>query len=447
MIFLTLSALANDEKFMDEVTLASETHYKDAGAKAEELLAAGKLDEANQLYLSARPEKDLIAADCFVLGNVFYKIAPDLSAKFLGLAYQAMPENPEINLEWAMVLHRDGKTKEAANSYLKSITKHPDAYLPHVLVADCLVRNGDLKEAIEHWKKANHPQHHTGIDFAICEIYGPLSPDLRHNQILKAVKRGETARLEELIALAGHWDRDWWNSDSNTSAIKRSLALADDFLKSEPERLAQAKFYASTFKDDAITSEWLREKLTGLKLILGDKDSLPTSSIVADRLCALAMEHKLVTKKDLLKRYEDELRKRALKTKPDDLTALNLLAALLVPDDADKTGSNKLAEIDQAGWEEFHDARFAASLLAGKMGRKELDSSSPLLKKTLDDFPEDPWICKFALQLAAKDKLPLKPYIIAAIKAEFRHLSVNMGIIKDSYGLKALFAMLEQELN
>jgi tetratricopeptide (TPR) repeat protein len=435
-------------EFTAEVNRASDTYFKEARAKAEVLLQEGKVDEANETYLSARADQDLTPADCFLLGNVFFKIAPELAIKYQGRAYAALPENPDVNLEWAMILHRQGKTKEAAGCYLKSIAAHAEHYLPHALLADCLIREGDLKGAVEHWNKARHPNNHTGIDFAICEIYGPLSPHLRHYEITKAVANGETSRVEEMIDLATSWNQDWWNAELNQAALKRSLDLAAKSLAGDAKRLAELRLYVSTCdQDKAGPVEGLREKLIGAKLIIGPDSSLPVSNLVAERLCAMAMEQKLVTKRELLDRFEAELRRRSIDAKSGDVIALNLLAALLLPDDEnDKANAEKLAAVNLVGWERFHDVRFAASYLVSALVRNELNTHSPLLQKALKEFPDDPWICEIAIKMAANEGVALRPYLVSSIKAEFRHLSVSMGIIKDSYRLKSLFATLEQRL-
>jgi tetratricopeptide (TPR) repeat protein len=440
------SIFADDAKFSADVAEAM-ARFKGAMASAEKLVQQGKLEEANKAYLDVRVDPDLTPADCFLLGNVFFKIAPDLSAKYQKRAYDAFPENPEVNLEWAMTLHRQGKPKEAADCYLKSIAKYPDRYLAHALLADCLIRNGDLKGAVEHWNKAGHPQNHTGIDFAICEIYGPLSPHLRHYHLIKAVAGGETARVEEMVDLALNWEQDWWNSTRNEAALNRSLDVATKALSGDPGRLAELQLYVDTFDERNTGSpKWLREKLAAMKLLVGADGALPGNNIVADRLCSLVLKQKLATKKELLERIGDKLRERSMKAVLGDIMSLNLLAFLLLPDNENVANDEKLTEVNRLGWERYHDSRFAASYLAGALRRNELKTRSPILEKALKEFPEDPWICAIAMKVAQAEGAAIEPYLAPAIKAEFRHLSGGMGGFKDSYTLKSLFATLEQTL-
>jgi len=51
-----------------------------------------------------------------------------------------------------------------------------------------------------------------------------------------------------------------------------------------------------------------------------------------------------------------------------------------------------------------------------------------------------------SLELNKTDESIQTKFIVDAIKAEYRHLSVSFGIIKDSYRLKWLFAQLEATL-
>jgi hypothetical protein len=164
---------------------------------------------------------------------------------------------------------------------------------------------------------------------------------------------------------------------------------------------------------------------------------------VADRLVSLVLKHGLEKNEALLKRFEAELRKRALGNDANDIMALNMLAHLLASDEKLEA---QLAEIDQAGWERYHDHRFATSLLAGLLGADKLKTDSPQFIQAMKEFPEGEYIAMMGVEMAEKEGKPMTQPLVEAIKAEFRHLSISNGIIKDSYRLKGLFALLEKEL-
>ena len=76
----------------------------------------------------------------------------------------------------------------------------------------------------------------------------------------------------------------------------------------------------------------------------------------------------------------------------------------------------------------------------------KLKVDSPEIKKAMKKFPESSKLNQVVLNLAAKEKKPLKPYLVSSIKAEYHELSLSIGIIKDTYRLKSLFSHLEKTL-
>lgn len=429
--------------FMEEVRkVASSEKFEAAAKKAKGLLAEDKLDEANQAYISLIPDDKLTPAECFVLGNTFFSMEDDLALKYQQRALAALPDDPHVNLEYAMDLHRQGKAKEALPHYEKFLSKEKGGYLPHTLLADCLIRTGRLKEACEQWKLADHPHNHTGIDFAIHSIYGAALPFKRRSDLLKASHAGLMDKLDELFALSANWDNDWWNADVNPDMLKKDLALAKEVLAGDAQHFAELELYAETYTQE-VTPKWLEEKLKARGWILGEAGKLPSRGHVADRLVSLVLKHGLENEEALLKRFETELRKRALGKDAKDIMALNMLAHLLA---SDEKLAPQLAEIDQAGWQHYHDDRFAASLLAGLLGADKLKTDSPQFIQAMKDFPENEYIAMMGVGMAEKEGKPMTQPLVEAIKAEFRHLSISYGIIKDSYRLKGLFALLEKEL-
>ena len=431
------------EDFMDEVQkVDSSERFQAAAKKANSFIEEDKVDEANQVYTSLIPDDKLTPAECFVLGNMFFSMDVDLALKYHRLALDSLPDDPNVNLEYAMDLHRQGKTNEALSHYEKFLRTGEGAPLAHTLLTDCLVRAGRLKEACEQWKLANHPNNHTGIDFAICAIYGEASPFKRRSELLKAIHAGQMDKLDELFALSATWDRDWWNADVNPYMLKRDLVLAKKLLAGDAGHLAELEFYAETYTQE-VTPKWLKEKLKAKGWILGETGKLPSRGHVADRLVSLVLEHELEKEATLLKRFEPELRKRALEKDANDVMALNMLAHLLA---SDEKLAPQLAEIDQAGWERYHDDRFAASLLAGLLGADKLKTDSPKFIQGMRDFPENEYIANLGVQMAKTEGKPMTQPLVDSIKAEFRHLSISIGAIKDSYRLKALFTLLEEQL-
>ena len=430
------------EDFNDEIKKVVESvKFKEASQKAEKLMQEDKLEEANVVFTTVFPEQGLTAAEAFILGNTFFTTDDALARNYHEIALKALPDEPVVQLEWAIDLHREGKPAEALPYYQKYVAAEKGHYLGHTLLADCLIRTGNLKAAIEHWNLADHPSNHVGIDFAIHTIYGKDSPFRRRHQLLKAIEGGDVGKLDELMDLSASWDRDWWNAKTRKDLLERDLALARKLLKDTPLQLAELELYAETYVREDVEAEWLKQQLVKNNWLMGDGAKLPASELIVDRLLILVFRHELEKPGTLLQRFEEELRERGSKS----VVALNTLASLLLQ--SGEKNPEKLAAIDKIGWEQHGDARFAASLLAGMVGQGSLKSGSELLSKARKQFPEHEFLEILAFQLAQKEKKALEPFLIEAIKAEFRHLSRRpIGVIKDSYRLKALFALLEKEL-
>lgn len=430
--------------FNDETKKVVESvKFKEASQKAEKLMQEDKFEEANAVFTTAFPEQGVTAAEAFIIGNTFFTTDDAVARKYHAVALKGLPEEPMVNLEWAIDLHRAGKPAEALPYYQKYLVTAKGHYLGHALLADCLIHTGDPKAAVEQWNLANHGSNHTGIDFAIHTIYGKASPFKRRHELLKEVQGGDLSKLDDLMDLSASWDRDWWNIDTQKEMLEKDLVLARKLLKDSPAQLPELELLAETYlRGEDIEPAWLKGQLLKNNWLIGDSAKLPTSDLVLDRLLIMVLRHELEKPATLFQRFEGELRERGNKS----VAALNTLASLLLQ--SGKEHREQLATIDKVGWEQHGDARFAASLLAGMVGQDALKSDSELLTKAIKQFPEHEFLDFLALQLANKEKKPLKPFLIEAIKAEFRHLSVRpTGIIKDSYRLKALFAMLEKELS
>lgn len=431
-------------EFLDQVKEVSMSGaFRTASAKASEMLNDDKLDDANKALIGAFPESNPSAAQCFVLGNSFFSMADDLALRYHKLALDTLPDEPHINLEYAMDLHRAGKATEAIPHYEKYIAAEPRHYLAHALLADCLIRVGRYKDAVDHWKQAHHSQNHTGIDFAIHSIYGAPSPHRRRNDLKKDIEGGQLEKLVDLLALSVAWDRDWWNIDFKADLLERDLKLAEAKLGKDAPKLTELRLYARTYTEK-VDPTWLKDALTANGWILGENATLPAQGKVADRLVALVLEQSLDTAPNLLKRFEKELQRRALGTDGNDVMALNMLAHLLASNGASRAAD--LEDVDLAGWERYHDERFAASYLSGLFGAKKLSLDSAQFIKASSDFPDSSFIASLGMKMAKEGSKNLTKPLVAAIKAEYHQLSLGIGGFKDSYILKALFALLEEQL-
>ena len=405
------------------------------------------LDEANKLALEGDTvranalmvqltENDADPIGAFIIGNMLYKSDPAASYKLHERAYKAFPLEPATALEMAMQQHRRGEYLAAIPNY-RTVLKADMGPQFASLLADCLLRSGQLREAVQAWKDADHSSNHTGIDFAIYEIYGKISPVQRRGDLIAEIKAGRHERLPELIFLDLHFDRDWWNTSVFEQGLAPDLALAAEKLGKDSPAYRDLADYARLAQEEEPKAAAIREAWTKARFLLGKKSRLPASSLLARAMCELAVRHELVDPTDLWKWHEAALRER-LKTKDRD--ALHLLCWLGSLVDYDK-----VAAWNALGWKEWQDPEFAAAHIASRYTDKKLTSpDDPELKAALAVKPEDGYLQLLRLELAGKQNLTAG-LIVDSIKAEFRELSPGMGA-RDSYRLKALFTTLEEKL-
>lgn len=441
---LSTTGLLQAEGFMSTVGEARKTHFKFVPIAAYKLLMEDKPDEAMQSFVKAVPDDKLTAADCFILGETFFRYDIDKAAKYYRRAHELLPDEPETNLELARSLHRQGHHPEAGLRYERYLATNPDRFVTHALLAECLIRAGKLKEAVAHWEKAGPEENRSGISGGIFEVHGAPSPIRRRADLLKAVQAGQTAKMENLIVLSATWDDDWSKSEVNKLFLQKDLDRAKQVLVNEPRRLVELTLYGRTYLEE-VTPEWLKEELeTGLWLI-GDDGRLPDSVPVAERLMDLAVKHRLADIPTLLTRFEKELRLRAFGKNANDPKAARLLVNMLTL--AGKTRAADVPGANLAGWERYHDPLMAADYLASKMNENKLKYKSPELRRAMTEFPLDPMLCMLDMLVAEDEGEESREIYAAAIQSEFTLLSPSIGKIRDISRLNVYFGRLKAYLD
>jgi tetratricopeptide (TPR) repeat protein len=412
------------EKYQDEFQQLSKDGFK------------GELKESNQRLMEIL-RKDPSTAMDVVIANMLYKVDRETSYALHKKAYQAEPDDRATILEWAMEQQRKGEYADAASLYQKYLKIVPQDVTKQALLADCLVRTGKLREAVQAWNSADLRKYHNAIDFDICEIYGPVSPVRRREDLLAVIRGGDNSVFEKLIYLDINFDRDWWNSEVNYSTLKLDLKFAATKLGQETQRYKDLEIYGKLAATEEVNAQTLKDNLTKAGLIIGEKSRLPGSSLIAQELVEKVIRCELETREQLLKKYEKELLSRA-KSNPGDPDALRLLC-FLYPDD-DQT---KLVEYGKLGWERFGDAKFAWKYLAGIAIEHKLKPDSAELKKALQQFPEDIEIRMLQVQIVGPDNITAE-MIASVIKANYRQLGqLTLGY---SYILNGGFELLNRQL-
>ena len=431
LLLLPLAAKAAD--FQTSLEKWQQSHQA-VLAEAEKLSMAGDTRGANQRLIDLA-DKDGGAAAAFVVANMLYRSEPAVSYRLHERAFKALPKEPATALEMAMEQHRKGQYEAAIPNYRAALASQLGEQFSSLL-ADCLVRTGRLKEAVAAWTAAKHGSNHTGIDFAIYEIYGELMPVQRRGDLITAIKAGQRDKLPELILLDLNFDTDWWNSAVFDEALDQDLKFAAQTLGPTDPGYVQLALYAKLARPEEIKDADVRPALAATHLVVGDKAVLPESSRLARAVCELAVRHKAATAAELWQAHEPALRARLARKDKD---ALHLLCLLAVD-----TDDRHLTELDRIGWKEWHDTEFAASYLIDLYKNKQLTRpDDPELVAALAASPDNPVLNQLRLELAGKDVT--RDMLVAAIKSEYHKLSFGLAI-PDSYTLKALFYQLGQKL-
>ena len=403
--------------------------------KASQLSRAGDVAAGNQLLIDLA-EKDGGPIAAFMVANTLYGWDPTASYRLHLRAQTAFPTEPAVALEMAMEQHRQGEYAEAIVNYRRFLDAGKDPQYS-ALLADCLVRTGQLQAAVQAWDQANHRQNQTAIDSAICAIYGPLVPGQRRGDLIAKIRAGDFAKLNDLILLDLNFDTDWWNSAVASEELDRDLRLAAKLLGEETARYQQLALYTQLAQPVEKKPVDIRRALTSAGLILGPEAALPADSKLARAFSELVVTNRVATAADLWASHQAALRARVAET---DHEALHLLCWL-----ASATRNNELVELDRLGWEEWNDPTFAAAYAIDLYREKKLTSADDFqLRAAMAASRDDTRLNQLRIALAGEEAVT-KEMLVSAIKAEYHKLSVGTGI-RDSSTLNGLYFELGKRL-
>ena len=434
-VFVASAAIGQERPFEREFAEKQGQHAA-TFEKASALSIDGDIDGAEKLLVGLS-EADGSPAMCLLVGDALYNTDPTVSYKLHKKAYDAMPDERTTVLEWAMERHRKQECAEAVPLYKKYLKMVPDDRRLNALLADCLIREGKPQEAVAAWEAASYPRNHTAMDFAICEIYGDLSPPKRRGDLLKQIRHGNLDLIEPLFALDLDFDRDWWNGGVDQQALDRDLPFVERLLGKDSNRVQAIRCWLSIATRDDPQADFVTAQLKQFGLIV-DGGELPKNSLVAGRLLGRVLDLKIETPDRLYARFHDELSTRA-KSKAGDVEALNILCNLC------EDQKQRREEFERYGAERYGDRRFVVGLCALLMADNKLKSDSPELVAALKQFPENNFVTEMVLRTAGKDHAT-KEMLAAAIKSEYRHISPDpVSLIPTSAKLNIYFRLLREK--
>ena len=400
-----------------KATAAVFASLKPVLTQAEELVIEGNLEEANQRLLGCIPATGRSAAENFVIGNLLYKADSAHSFALHRAVAQQAPAVADALLEWAMEQHRRKEYTGALRTYREYSRMQPNFAPALGLAAECAIRMGDIAEAILLYQKSEKASQGTLEQFEslVCEVNGGIYPDGERAKLIKKIQSGEESAAKTLLLLDSAWRTDWWNASAEPKRLKRDLAMIERTFMRPGVNLRAARCVAqcSLLSEDSPGIE-ARALMANAGFLFDSKATLPEEGAALSALLQFATGF---TERAVL-REKFGVRVHALAKETKGVETYNAAAYLFL-------GTEQLAEIDQEGWDVTHDARFAASRLVGLHAAKKLTIEDPLLKEAQKDFPDNSEIAHLAVRLAAQTQLPLEPFIIAAIKAEYTKFSTE----------------------
>src|SRR5262249_9540470 len=151
---------------------------------AEELAAAGELEQANAKILEVFPAATRTPAETLMLGNVLFRQDPKASYELHKRAAAELPDERMAQLEWGMQQHRAKEYAGAAASYAQVVKDNRDFAPVYGLMAECLLRLGKTGEAVEAFKQSELSQGDSIEQFEswVCDVNSTTFPHRKRQQ-------------------------------------------------------------------------------------------------------------------------------------------------------------------------------------------------------------------------------------------------------------------------
>lgn len=433
-------SFASDE-FEQEVRRES-AKLNDAREKSAELVLAGRLDEANAAILAVFPAESRTMSQAFVLGNVLFRHAPQTSYELHKLVAEKMPDERYAQLEWAMQQHRAGEFAGAADSYALCGKQMADFAPLWGLQADCLIRSGKIKEAVETWAKSENAKSGTLVQFEtlLCEIKFGSHPDIKRAALIKKVSARDVEAAAQLISLDWAFDVDWWNSPRRVDLLEADLKQIQSVAWKDPASVNEIVCVAEVGLAAEAKDGDVAAVLKKHGYLLNAGRTLPVRGSMLSCMMSAVEDKQLVKPADeARKRWGAKILTQARASK--DAEYFNVAAHLYV-------GSSELPKIQREGWQVTGDHRCATGVLLDLTLKREINLEHSEFVAIVKQFPEDSFIAGFELALTTAAKKPLTEALVRTIQAEFTKFSNQNQLIprRGAATLRRTFGLLRDEL-
>jgi hypothetical protein len=372
----------------------------------------------------------------YLIGGALYNIDSKKSYELHKSAFEKKTTELNFNLEYAIESHRIGDYKRAIKHYEIYQKTNETDYRINVWLSECYLNIENYSKAIEHWKQANHPKNHTGIDRAIYIIHGRTDQIKNRSDLIVKIKNKDSKSAFELIFLDMNWELDWWNKNTQKYFLEKDITTIKNIFGIDSKEYLQLSAYIEIkqLSKKENSTDVIKTAFTNSNLIL-DNNELPISGNVTSDLLRILFINKLLNEKEFFEKRGQEIVELADKNKDEEL--LNIYAYL------ESVVTGKVSEkTDKKGWNEYQSEKFALSYFMGLANKNKYDN--PDLAKALIDFPNSSKIHWVKLNCAKIENKEIKPDLIKVIKKEFKTLGSDQS--RYSYGLKNYFYLLENEI-
>jgi tetratricopeptide (TPR) repeat protein len=409
--------LAPSQDIKTEMTAVYE-RLKPALESAQKLANEGKLDEGNAALLETFPEATRTPVQALMLGNVIWANDPKISYALHKVAFEKLPNQPDAQLEWAMEQHRAGDYAGAVETYSKYSAAAPEYAIAWGLAADCLVRLGRDRDAVQAWKSSEAAQKGSleGFESMVCEIHRESIPLRKRADYLKAIEKGDEDAAVALIALDAFYPGDWWNIRANQEFLDRDLIAVRALKFSDPRRLDAIECAAACGPAKSGEGKIVQDALAKYRFLTNSDVSIPSDSALAAIIIDHAVESKALG--ESRQKVADKVVSVARSTKNADLWN----GALYLHEGGD------LLALEAEAWEATSDVRFALGYLSLMSKEGTLKPNDRVLLSARLLFPENGDVQRKVYDLAKQGGKITPGLLLQAIKAEYHHFS-STGIV------------------
>lgn len=415
-LLLLLVPSAKTPTLTDERVAAAKT-MEPVVKKAEALLVEGKFAEADKAVKGAFPEAGRTAIQTLVLANTLFTRDRKASYELHRRAADQLPDSSDAQYEWALEQHRAKDYAGALKTYEKVIAAQPDFAPPYAMAAECAIRTGNTRRAIELWQGSEKARNGSleAFESLVCEINGTDNPHAQRQALYPRVLAKDEKAAVELLLLDAIWPFDWWNTHAHKKYLEQDTKLVRSLFPSAGQ--GQLK-EAICVGECSLANDENADRMVGVLkkygYLVGENAVLPENPRAQRAMIEYVLNTKILTRGAARERWGKRVLDGAMKSGDGD--ALHAAAILYL--DADE-----LEAINRAGWEKAKDPTFAVSFLYGLAKKKKLNWNTEELQRARREFPENSEVALIVTSVGMEAGQNKSELLVAAIKAEYSKFS------------------------